>query len=97
MKKLFVLASIALFVAACGKKDPTPEPPPEPDPEIEASLNLGSFNIRLDTSDDTGYKDWQSRKENCATVVKTHEFDVFGLQEVLLNQQKDLKALLPEY
>lgn len=97
MKKLFVLASLALLVAACGKKDPTPEPPPEPEPEIEASLNLGSFNIRLDTSADTGYKDWQSRKENCATVVKTHGFDVFGLQEVLLNQQKDLKALLPEY
>lgn len=97
MKKNFIYLMLALAVA-CGKKDnPTPEPPPEPEPEIEASLNLGSFNIRLDTTDDTEHKDWQARKANCATVVKEHEFDVFGLQEVLLNQQKDMKALLPEY
>lgn len=99
MKKLFVLMASALLLVACGKKD-TPEPP-VPDPELEesipASLKLGSFNIRLDTSDDTGYKDWQARKENCMAVVRNHEFDVFGLQEVLANQQSDFKSLLQEY
>ncbi len=99
MKKIFVLMASALLLVACGKKD-TPEPPvPEPEPEesIPASLKLGSFNIRLDTSDDTGYKDWQARKENCMAVVRNHEFDVFGLQEVLANQQSDFKTLLQEY
>lgn len=99
MKKIFVLMASALLLVACGKKD-TPEPPvPETEPEesIPASLKLGSFNIRLDTSDDTGYKDWQARKENCMTVVRNHEFDVFGLQEVLANQQSDFKSLLQEY
>ena len=94
MKKYSIYLMLGLAVA-CGKKDePTPEPPPEP---VYAELNVGSFNIRLDTSDDTDYKDWQARKANCAAIVTNHDFDVFGLQEVLYNQQKDLKELLPDY
>ena len=31
------------------------------------------------------------------TVVRDHGFDVFGLQEVLYNQQGDFKEMLPEY
>ena len=97
MKKNFIYLMLALALAAC-KKDPAPEPTPEPEPEpVIAKINVGSFNIRLDTSSDTGTKDWQARKANCAALIKEHKFDVFGMQEVLSNQQADLKALLPEY
>lgn len=96
MKKLVCLLSVLLAFAACKKEQNQELPPPEPEP-VFVELNMGSFNIRLDTTDDTGYKDWQARKANCAAVVRNHEFDVFGLQEVLYNQQKDIKELLPEY
>lgn len=100
MKKLFVLMAAALLLAVtCSENKVNPVTPPDPEPEetVPADLKLGSFNIRLDISDDTGYKDWQARKENCMAVVRNHEFDVFGLQEVLANQQSDFKSLLQEY
>ena len=91
-----------LLALSCNNGKVNPDTPPEPDPEPEtepvpALLNLASFNIRLDTTADTDYKDWQARKNNCMTVVREHDFDVFGLQEVLYNQQGDFKQLLPEY
>lgn len=99
MNRYFIALMTALIiVTACGKGNGALDPEPEPDPEpVSAEFNVASFNIRLDTEADTDYKDWSARKENCAAVVKNHSFDVFGLQEVLYNQQIDLKALLPDY
>ena len=101
MKKTFLLVAASFLVAvSCGRNTVNPVTPPEQKPESEpvpVELRLASFNIRLDTSSDTGTRDWQARKDNCMAVVRNHAFDVFGLQEVLLNQQKDFKALLPEY
>ena len=97
MRKLLVLMAAALLLAVtCGENKVNPVTPPEPEPEQTdpADLKLGSFNIRLDTSSDTDYKDWQARKENCMTVVRTHDFDVFGLQEVLANQQSNFKEMV---
>lgn len=96
---LFSCAVLALF--ACTKPQPEPEPEPEPVPEEEPAepitINVASFNIRLATTADTDYKSWASRKENCAAVIKNHDFDVVGFQEVLAVQQTDLKNLLPDY
>ena len=100
MKRILALMtalSMALTASGC-KTDPEPEPLPDPEPEpVPVELNLASFNIRLDTASDTDYKDWQARKENCMTVIRDHDFDVFGLQEVLYNQQGNFKEMLPEY
>ena len=98
--RLITIAAALLIVVGCGctKNKVNPVVPPEPEPEdIPIELNLASFNIRLDTSSDTEYKDWQARKANCMAVVRTHDFDVFGLQEVLANQQNNFKEMLPEY
>ena len=102
MKKILFLiaATLLMTAAACSGNTVYPVTPPEPKTEPEdvpAELRLASFNIRLDTSSDTDYKDWQARKENCAAVVRNRAFDVFGLQEVLANQQADFKSMLPEY
>ena len=101
--KYYSLMCALLLVAACGKgqvtptPEPEPQPEPEPVPEVKEELKVGSFNIRFDTDDDTGTKDWAARKANVAEVVKTHGFDVFGIQEALYNQQNDLISLLPSY
>ena len=103
MKKvLFLIAAALLMTAACAQNTVYPVTPPDPktepeDEPVPVELRLASFNIRFDTDADTDYKDWQARKENCAAVVRNHRFDVFGLQEVLANQQNDFKAMLPEY
>lgn len=105
MKKvLFLTAAAFLMTVACAENTVNPVTPPKPATETETEnepepveLTLASFNIRLDTSSDTDYKDWQARKANCMAVVRNHAFDVFGLQEVLANQQTDFKEMLPEY
>ena len=100
MKRILALMAALLMAATASgcKEKPEPEPLPEPEPEpVPVELNLASFNIRLDTASDTDYKDWQARKANCMTVIRDHDFDVFGLQEVLYNQQGNFKEMLPEY
>ena len=89
--RLITIAAAMSMAVACGctKNKVNPVTPPDPEPEdIPIELNMASFNIRLDTSSDTDYKDWQARKANCMAVVRNHDFDVFGLQEVLANQQR---------
>lgn len=96
-----IMAAAVLVVLSCTKAPlppaPEPEPEPEPQPELLSEVNVASFNIRFDTDSDTGAKDWNARKEKLASVVTKYGFDVFGMQEVLANQQTDLKSLLPSY
>lgn len=86
MKKYLILlaASLPLFcLTACGHK-PTPE------------LNVMSFNMRYDNPAD-GENNWRYRSGRVAEVIEANSVDVFGSQELLVNQLNDLKALLPEY
>ena len=67
-------------------------------PEVENKpLNVATFNIRYATSNDTGVKSWASRKAACVASVIDNGFDVVGFQEVLSNQQTDLKNSLKDY
>lgn len=61
-----------------------------------ADLNVMTFNVRYDNPED-GNNNWKFRKERVADVIKDNKIDVFGTQEVLINQYNDLKGLLPEY
>lgn len=86
MKKYLILlaASLPLFcMTACGRKS-APE------------LNAMSFNMRYDNPAD-GENNWRYRRERVAEVIKRNSVDVFGAQELLINQLNDLKSLLPEY
>ena len=69
---------------------PTPEAP-------EETLNIATFNIRYATSSDTGVKSWASRKAACIASIVENGFDIVGFQEVLSNQQTDLKNSLKDY
>jgi endonuclease/exonuclease/phosphatase family metal-dependent hydrolase len=59
------------------------------------TINVGSYNLRYNTPND-GVNAWPNRKENVKGLVRFHEFDIFGVQEALIGQLKDV-AELPEF
>ncbi|RHJ91111.1 endonuclease/exonuclease/phosphatase family protein [Parabacteroides bouchesdurhonensis] len=61
-----------------------------------AKLNVMSYNIRYDNPEDKDNQ-WKYRRDFAADLIKFHDVDVFGAQEVLNNQLNDLLARLPEY
>ena len=99
MKRFLLFPTLILALAfscekpASGGTDNNGDNPTEaPD-----TLNLATFNIRYATSQDTGVKSWASRKASVIASVKDNNFDVVGFQEVLSNQQTDLKNALTDY
>lgn len=80
MKYLLVSCFIFLFFSA----------------DAQRSLNVMTYNIRLDVASDS-MNNWQYRKENLASTVKFFDVDVLGLQEALERQMADLEQLLPNY
>lgn len=59
--------------------------------ENRCGINVGSFNLRYDNEGD-GDNSWIHRKEMATSLVRFHDFDVFGVQEGLIHQVKDIKA-----
>ncbi|MDJ1506359.1 endonuclease/exonuclease/phosphatase family protein [Xanthocytophaga agilis] len=57
---------------------------------------VGSFNLRFDNPRDTGNL-WVNRAPVVASLIRFHEFDIFGTQEGLKNQLDDISKALPEY
>lgn len=62
----------------------------------DASINVMSFNIRLDVTSDS-LNSWPYRKDMAASQILFHEADFVGLQEALHHQLNDLKERLPGY
>jgi endonuclease/exonuclease/phosphatase family metal-dependent hydrolase len=60
------------------------------------ALNVITYNIRYNNPAD-GENAWSYRKEKVASVLRFHEADLMGLQEVLRGQLNDLTAQLPEF
>lgn len=60
-----------------------------------STVNIASYNIRYNNSGD-GLNAWPNRKENVKALIKYHDFDIFGIQEGLIGQVKDI-AELAEY
>lgn len=60
------------------------------------TLNVGTFNIRYDNPEDS-LNNWKYRKQFAIDLIKFHEYDVFGIQEGLMNQVNDLSAGLTGY
>lgn len=59
-------------------------------------LNVMSYNMRYDNSGD-GDNQWKNRRDFAANLIRFHEADILGAQEVLNNQLMDLLKRLPGY
>lgn len=85
MKKILLsFLSVLLSVSFLSAKQP------------DTPLNVMTFNIRMDTPND-GDNQWCNRKDLAADLVKFHDADIWGAQEVLHHQLTDLLDRLPEY
>ncbi len=58
-------------------------------------INIATYNLRYNNKGD-GLNAWPNRKENVKGLIRFHEFDIFGVQEALIGQLKDV-AELPEF
>lgn len=85
MRKI-LLSVLSVLITVCFLSAKQPDSP----------LNVMTFNIRMDTQDD-GSNQWSNRKDLAADLVKFHEVDIFGAQEVLNHQLNDLLQRLPGY
>ncbi len=81
MGKRVVWVLLLVILAGCGQNQ---------------SLNVMSFNIRLDSAQD-GINRWTNRKEMVCNLFDEENIDIAGLQEVLPNQFKHLSEKLKEY
>ncbi len=63
-----------------------------------AEFNVATYNIRqLNKDDDRNGNGWSRRCPVVASVIKFHDFDIFGTQEGFKSQLEELKASLPGY
>ena len=69
---------------------------PGSSPAHAEMIRVMSFNIRYDNPDD-GENAWAHRRDWVGELIREHQIDVLGLQEVLKSQVDDLRQRLPEY
>ena len=60
------------------------------------SFNVATFNIRFDNPRDSGNL-WVARAPVVSSLIRFHDFDIFGVQEALKNQLDDISAALPQF
>ncbi|MYM27819.1 endonuclease [Duganella sp. CY15W] len=58
----------------------------------QVDLNIATYNLRYDNPND-GKNVWPARRDAMRALVRYHDFDLWGTQEGLENQLKDLDAL----
>ena len=57
---------------------------------------VATFNIRYANQSDSGNL-WVNRAPVVASLIRFHQFDIFGTQEGLIGQLNDISTALPEY
>lgn len=63
---------------------------------IAQELSVMTYNIKLDYPKE-GENSWTNRKPFFINQIKFYEPDIFGVQEAMPNQMKDIDSLLPKY
>lgn len=65
-------------------------------PSFSQDINLATFNLRLQTTGDSGNL-WTQRSPHVIALIRFHQFDIFGTQEGFRNQLVDIQKGLPEF
>ena len=84
MKKILFAIAIVMFAVSCGGNEtPAGKPPTSKFKKYagEGEIKVMSFNIRTNTSSDTGVNAWDSRKVACVSLIKDQRPDILGVQE----------------
>ena len=84
---MIVAAALAVF-SGCAEKSCA---------DLDASLKVGTYNIRLETGDKGKPNDWEKRKADMVELIRRLDMDAFGLQEVCPGQVVYLTNNLPQY
>ena len=91
MKKILFAIAIMLFAVSCGGNDETPagkQPTSKYKKHAgEGEIKVMSFNIRTNTSSDTGVNAWDNRKVACVALIKDQMPDILGVQEAQWKSQ----------
>lgn len=66
------------------------------DPIRGSVLTVMTYNIRLNTPDD-GANAWKFRRPAVVALINDHQPDIFGVQEALHDQMKDMRKSLRDY
>ncbi|WP_320111250.1 endonuclease/exonuclease/phosphatase family protein [Draconibacterium orientale] len=85
MKQLLYIGILFITIVACSCSNTQ-----------QTELKVMSFNIRYDNPEDS-IQGWNFRKDNVVKMIRFHDVDIIGMQEVLHNQLMDLKERLPQY
>ena len=62
------------------------------DVAAKTDIVVASFNFRYDNEGD-GQNSWRYRKDYVNSLIRFYEFDIFGIQEGLINQGRDIERL----
>lgn len=83
IQKIFFSLTTVCLLLLCGCNKTFDDP---------VSINVASFNIRMDTPKDS-LDAWPQRKEMAKGLIAFHDFDLFGIQEGFHHQIIDLLEL----
>ena len=61
---------------------------------IDRPVRVASYNIRYENNHD-GDNSWSNRKESVKSLIHFHDFDIFGIQEGVINQVRGIAELEP--
>lgn len=84
-KKLLLLSFIVIFSKSAV---------------FSQQLTLATYNMRNDNSsndDSVRGNGWKQRFPVIAKLIQFHDFDIFGTQECLYHQLKNLESVMPDY
>lgn len=87
MKRNLWIAAIALLLVAGSSFTAARAAAP-------ATMNVGTYNIWCGVHDD-GPLPWKVRCQRIAALIRFHDYDIIGMQEVRPEQMADLRTALP--
>lgn len=79
-----LLAGLAVMVGLAGEAGAQASP--------ATAMNVATWNLRLDLASD-GPNAWPQRRDMARALIRWHDWDLFGTQEGLIQQIRDLEAM----